>query len=126
MTNEADGTTVSVATGVGNIAYEFLVNGKNAYWFPYESAAEFAAAPQFCGNPFLAPLANRLDENGYYANGAKYLLNPGFGNFERDPERPADSWLVGLLSGLGSCRFAGGRQLGLGDERAAVRRVSLP
>ena len=85
LTNEADGTTVSVATGVGNIAYEFLVNGKNAYWFPYESAAEFAAAPQFCGNPFLAPWANRLDENGYYANGAKYLLNPGLGNFERDP-----------------------------------------
>ncbi len=85
LANDADGTIVSIVPEVGNIAYEFLLNGKNAYWFPYESVVEFAAAPQFCGNPFLAPWANRLDEDGYYANGAKYLLNPGLGNFERDP-----------------------------------------
>lgn len=85
LADNADGTNVSIATGVGNIAYEFSVNGKNAYWFPYESPAAFAAAPQFCGNPFLAPWANRLDEDAYYANGAKYLLNAGLGNFERDP-----------------------------------------
>ncbi len=85
LTNDADGTTVSVAIEVGNAAYEFLVNGKNAYWFPYASAAQFAADPKFCGNPFLAPWANRLDEDGYYANGEKYLLNSGLGNFERDP-----------------------------------------
>ena len=85
LTNEADGATVSIATKVGNIAYEFIVNGKNAYWFPFESVGEFAADPRLCGNPFLAPWANRLDEDGFYANGTKYLLNDGLGNFGRDP-----------------------------------------
>lgn len=85
LENTVDSVTVSIAPKIGNIAYEFLLNGKNAYWFPYESVADFAAAPQFCGNPFLAPWANRLDEDGYYANGVKYLLNPELGNIGRDP-----------------------------------------
>ena len=85
LANPAASTTVSIATKVGNIAYEFNVNGKNAYWFPYASVAGFAAEPKLCGNPFLAPWANRLDEDGFYANGTKYELNPGLGNFGRDP-----------------------------------------
>lgn len=85
LTDNAAGADVSIATGVGNAACEFSVNGKNAYWFPYASVAEFAAAPQFCGNPFLAPWANRLDEDAYHANGVKHFLNPDLGNFDRDP-----------------------------------------
>lgn len=85
LTNGSDGTAVSIATKVGNIAYEFVVNGKNAYWFPFESVAEFAAKPQLCGNPFLAPWANRLDEDGFYTNGTKFQLNASLGNFGRDP-----------------------------------------
>jgi aldose 1-epimerase len=71
---------VAVAISVGNMAYEFKVNGKNALWFPYASVGEFAKNPNFAGVPFLGPWANRLDAAGYYANGKKYLLNNDLGN----------------------------------------------
>jgi aldose 1-epimerase len=43
----------------------------------------------------MAPWANRLDQDAFYANGKKYLLNPQLGNFRRDPnQRP----IHGLLA----------------------------
>jgi aldose 1-epimerase len=52
--------------------------------------------------PFLAPWANRLDGDGYWANGKRYLLNPNLGNVRRDGhEKPihgvllfSDAWKV--------------------------------
>ena len=79
-----DGVAVSVAPRIGNTAFEFLVNGKNAFWFPYDSVGEFAANPDLCGNPFLAPWANRLDEHAFYANGVRYELNRSLGNYLLD------------------------------------------
>ncbi len=61
LANPCEAATVSIAPRIGHNAYEFLVNGKNAFWFPYASVGEFAAQPDLCGNPFLAPWANRLD-----------------------------------------------------------------
>lgn len=81
----ASGTSVSIAPKVGNTAYEFLVNGKNAFWFPFQSVGEFARRPDLCGNPFLAPWANRLDEDAFYANGIRYELNRSIDNYLRDP-----------------------------------------
>lgn len=75
---------VSIVPSLGNIAYEMKVNGKNAFWFPFASLGEFRQKPALCGNPLLAPWANRLDENAFYANGKKYLLNPGLGNIRPD------------------------------------------
>ncbi|MDE0109426.1 MAG: aldose 1-epimerase [Bryobacterales bacterium] len=80
-----DDVVVSVAPKIGNNAYEFIVNGKNAFWFPFDSVAEFAAAPELCGNPLLAPWANRLDEHAFYACGVRYELNRGIGNYLTDP-----------------------------------------
>jgi aldose 1-epimerase len=60
------------------------VKGKNVFRFPFASVAEFKAKPALCGNPLLAPWANRLDENAFYANGKKYPLNPGLGNIRPD------------------------------------------
>ena len=77
---------VSVAPKIGNNAYEFSVNGKNAFWFPFGSVGEFAAAPELCGNPFLAPWANRLDEHAFYAQGRRYELNRSIGNYSLDPD----------------------------------------
>ncbi len=75
---------VSIATSVGNMAYEFKVAGENFLWFPYHSPAEMRDDPRFCCVPFLAPWANRLDQDAFWANGRKYLLNPGLGNLRRD------------------------------------------
>ena len=44
----------------------------------------FAARPRLCGVPFLAPWANRLDGDAYWANDKRYLLNPNLGNVGRD------------------------------------------
>ncbi|MBI3665392.1 MAG: aldose 1-epimerase [Acidobacteria bacterium] len=79
--------TVSIAPSIGNIAFEMKVNGKNVFWFPFSSVGEFRKKPVLCGNPLLAPWANRLDENGFYANGKKYLLNLGLGNVGLDENR---------------------------------------
>ena len=37
------------------------------------------------GNPFLGPWANRLDQDAFFANGKKFLLNPELNNFRYDP-----------------------------------------
>ncbi len=81
--NERD-IIVSIAPTVGNNAYEMIVGGRNVFWFPYESVADFAHEPKLCGNPFLAPWANRLDEEGFYFEGRRYLLDKHLGNLLRD------------------------------------------
>jgi aldose 1-epimerase len=75
---------VSIATSVGNIAYEFSVRGRNLLWFPYSGPAELLADPKLCGIPFLAPWANRLSGDTYWVNGNNYRLNPGLGYLRRD------------------------------------------
>jgi aldose 1-epimerase len=84
LSDAAYHTEVSIAPSIGNMAYEIKVNGKNILWFPFKSPAELRAKPTFCGIPFLAPWANRLDGDAYWANGKKYQLNASLGNFRRD------------------------------------------
>jgi aldose 1-epimerase len=77
-------TEVSIVPSIGNMAYEMKVNGKNILWFPFQHLAELKERPALCGVPFLAPWANRIDGDTYYANGKKYALNPELGNLRRD------------------------------------------
>jgi aldose 1-epimerase len=71
------------------------VRGRNFLYFPYKSPAEFAARPRFCAIPFLAPWANRLDGDAFWANGKRYTLNPNHGNLRRDGNQKP---IHGLLS----------------------------
>ena len=75
---------VSIAPSIGNMAYEIKVAGKNILFFPFHSPAELKDNPTFCAIPFLAPWANRIDDDSYWANGKRYLLNPDLGNLRRD------------------------------------------
>jgi aldose 1-epimerase len=84
LRDEAHHTIVSVAPSVGNNAYQMLVNGKNVFWVPEGTLAEFAAKPRMGGNPFLAPWANRIDGDVFFANGRQYHLNPDLDNLRRD------------------------------------------
>ena len=86
---------VSIAPSLGNNAYEFLVNGKNIMYFPAPNLAEFKQKPTFSGNPLLAPWANRLDHEGFYANGKHYTLNPSLNNYRHDGAKQP---IHGLLS----------------------------
>src|ERR1700724_885028 len=87
LTDAAHKTELTVLPSVGNIAYRMMVNGKNALWGPYETLGEMKAKPVQAGVPFLAPWANRLDQDAFYANGKKYLLNPELGNIRRDENK---------------------------------------
>jgi len=78
---------VSVAVTLGNNAYEMKVNGKNVFWQPAETLAAWRAQPRLAGNPFMAPWANRLDQDAFYANGKRYLLNDSLGNLRRDANK---------------------------------------
>jgi aldose 1-epimerase len=84
LTDKTHETEVRIAPSVGNIAYQFNVKGKNIYWFP-TSISKFRDQKSLAGNPFLEPWANRLDQDAFYANGNKYLLNPELKNLRRDP-----------------------------------------
>jgi aldose 1-epimerase len=84
LSDSAHSTEVSIAVGVGNIAYELKVNGKNALYFPFKSVGELKAKPTLCGVPFLAPWANRLDQEAFFYEGRKYALNAALGNLRFD------------------------------------------
>ncbi len=73
-------TTVTVVPAAGNQAIEMMVKGQNVFRFPAASLEEFLKRPGMAGTPFLAPWANRLDEQAFYANGKKYTFNMGLGN----------------------------------------------
>lgn len=85
LTDAAHKIEVSIVPSMGNTAYEMKVNGHNILWSPYATLAEWKAKPVQIANPLLAPWANRLDQDAYWINGKKYLLNPELKNFRRDP-----------------------------------------
>jgi len=70
---------VSVMTSLGN-AYEMVVKGQNVIRQTFTSVDEFRARPGLNGIPLLAPFANRLDEQAFYANGKKYNFDMELGN----------------------------------------------
>lgn len=81
----ANRTEVAIAVSIGNLAYAMKVNGKNVFWTPFATLAEFKAKPALAGNPFLAPWANRIEPDTYHVNSKAYLLNGALGNLRRDP-----------------------------------------
>src|SRR5262245_57762983 len=76
--NQAD-VTVSVMTSVSN-AYENVGKCHNVIRIPFATVDDFRARPGSNGIPLLAPFANRLDEQAFYANGKKYNFDMELGN----------------------------------------------
>jgi aldose 1-epimerase len=72
-------TVVSILTAVSN-AYEMVVKGENVLRVPFQSVDDVRARPGLNGVPLLAPFANRLDEQAFYANGRKYNFDMELGN----------------------------------------------
>ncbi|MGC8795222.1 MAG: aldose 1-epimerase [Bryobacteraceae bacterium] len=95
LADAGHGIEVFIAPSLGNNAWRMTVKGQNIFWAPYSGPGELKAKPTQGGNPFLAPWANRLDGDAYFANGNKYLLNPHLGNFRRDQNgKPIHGLLV--------------------------------
>ncbi len=84
LADEARQTEVWIVPSLGNNSYEMKVKGKRVFWSPYQTLGELKQKPTQAGNPFLAPWANRIDSDAYYANGKKYVLNRELNNFRSD------------------------------------------
>src|SRR5262249_15295646 len=95
LRDAAHHTEVGVAPPIGNNVFAMKVNGKDVFWVPFKSLGEMRTKPAHFGNPFLAPWANRLDQDAFYANGKKYPLNTELANFRRDAnQKPIHGLLV--------------------------------
>ncbi len=80
LTDSVNQTGVSIIPALGNLAVEMKVKGHNVLRFPFESAADFKGGAGSVGIPFLAPWADRLDEQAFYANGRRYAFDMTLGN----------------------------------------------
>jgi aldose 1-epimerase len=81
LEDKANQIVVSIVTSVGNMAYEMTVKGQNILRFPFTSIDDFKAKPTgLHGIPLMAPWANRLDEQAFYANGKRYPFDMQLGN----------------------------------------------
>ncbi|MDZ7637472.1 MAG: aldose 1-epimerase [Bryobacterales bacterium] len=75
---------VSVAPGAGNNAIEFSLKGANYMYTGGNTPAEIRDRRRLCGNPLLAPWANRLSPSSFPANGVTYTLREDIGNLRKD------------------------------------------
>jgi aldose 1-epimerase len=73
-------TVVTLIPSVGNITSGMKVKGHDVLRWPAVTVEQFKAKPTLAGNPFLAPWANRLDEQAFYANGRRYAFDMELGN----------------------------------------------
>lgn len=83
LADTARGVEVSICPSIGNIAYDMRVNDKPILMAP-PPLSEWKRKPSQAGIPFLAPWANRLDGDAYWANGKRYQLNPDAVEIRRD------------------------------------------
>ncbi len=80
LTDERHQTVVSIVPDVGDIVFSMKVRGQDVIHFPYPSLEAFKDHAGLAGIPLLAPWANRLDQQAFYANGKKYVFNMTLGN----------------------------------------------
>ena len=80
LTDAASGVVVSIVPSVGNRCYEMKVHGQNILWFPTDDVSQWVKRPELAGIPLLAPWADILDEQAFWANGKRYGFNMSLGN----------------------------------------------
>lgn len=84
LRDEPRGLQALIAPSVGNNALEFSLQGKNYMFTGGLSPAEVKQRKRLCGNPLLAPWANRLLPSSFPANGRTYPLKEEIGNLRKD------------------------------------------
>ncbi len=82
----------AILPSVGNQAFELKVKGHNVLRWTYASVADLQSRPGMAGVPFLAPWADILDEQAFYANGKRYAFDMALGNVRG--ARPGHGLLV--------------------------------
>lgn len=92
LTDAAGGVDVTVVPSLGNRATRMKVHGQDILYHPPLDSADAFKHPKLGGVPFLAPWADLLDEQAFWANGKRYAFNMELGNVRG--ERP----IHGLLA----------------------------
>ncbi|MEZ5352662.1 MAG: aldose 1-epimerase [Bryobacteraceae bacterium] len=113
-------TEVWIAPGFGNNAYSMKVKGQEIFWRPAAGLRDWMAKPAQGGNPLLHPWCNRIDQDAYFANGKKYLLNAGLNNYRRDGNGKPIHGLVVFANGWEVTDLSGG-----GDEAVTTSRLEF-
>ena len=80
LADRVNGVEVSILPSIGNRVSEMKVHGQNILYFPVTDLAELKKMPGLNGVPFLAPWANRLSEESFWANGKQFTFNMKLGN----------------------------------------------
>ena len=80
LVDQAKGVEVSVVPSIGNRILGMKVHGKDILYLPTNDIAEIRKRSNSGGIPFLAPWANRLDAENFWANDKKYTFNMTLGN----------------------------------------------
>jgi aldose 1-epimerase len=84
LTDSTHAVEVSICPTIGNIAFDMRAHGQSILMSP-PPLSQWKQKPSQAGIPLLAPWANRLETDAYWANGKRYLLNPGAVEIRRDP-----------------------------------------
>ncbi len=92
LRDAAAGVEVLIIPSIGNRAVKMNVHGKNILYFPSADVGEYLQKPRLSGIPFLAPWADLLNEQAFWANGKRYGFNMTLGNVHG--ERPIHGLLV--------------------------------
>src|SRR5215204_1406508 len=92
LEDSRNGVVASILPSVGNQAFELKVKGHNVLRWTYASVADFRSRPGMAGVPFLAPWADILDEQAFYANGKRYAFDMTLGNVRG--ARPGHGFLI--------------------------------
>jgi aldose 1-epimerase len=92
LRDAAAGVEVLIIPSIGNRAVQMNVHGKNILYFPSADVGEYLQKPRLSGIPFLAPWADLLNEQAFWANGKRYGFNMTLGNVHG--ERPIHGLLV--------------------------------
>ena len=110
-------TVVSIMPSIGNQAFEMKVKGHNVLRWTYASVADFKARPGSSGIPFLAPWADRLDEQAFHANGTRYPFDMALGNVRG--AMPIHGFLT-TNNQWQVVEFKADADIGMGDEQARL------
>ena len=110
LADAASGVEVSILPSVGNQVIAMKAyTGRTFCTFHRPIWRSFKKNPAFSGIPFLAPWANRLDGEDFWANGNKYIFNMSLGNVRgaipiHGLLSSSDLWEVTNVSGGTGCR----------------------
>jgi aldose 1-epimerase len=80
LTDAVQGVEVKILPALGNRVYQMTVRDRNILYYPSGELSDHFQSRSLGGIPFLAPWADLLDEQAFWANGKRFRLNMSLGN----------------------------------------------